>query len=398
MTADPAPGPARPRKKKSGNARLWLLLHGWLALPLWAYLALICITGTLATVSQEILWLADPEVRATAPAPDAPRLSASALAQSVMARHPGSQLREISWPEDAYMAPSVQIADAAGQLVTFYVDPYSGREQGISGPMPLPEFLRALHGWLLLPWPGTHYSWGWYAVTAMGLPMLGSLITGILIYKKFWRAYLNPRLRIGKGARIFWGDLHRLAGIWSLPFVAIIALSGTWFFLSGLLYDLTGFRVFQPNAVIAAADVPLVESRAALPPMDPDRLLATARQAVPGLQVESLSLPTDPYTPILVYGRDSFPLVYAHTSISPYDGRVLQTSSAQVQSALEITTTALFPLHFGDFLGLWLKLVYFVFGTMLSAMVVSGMLIWTRRTALEAKPTRRPVPRKVAAP
>lgn len=391
MTADPAP--ARPRKKKSGNARLWLWLHGWLALPLWAYLALICITGTLATVSHEILWLADPEVRATAPGPEAQRLPASALAQSVIDRHPGSQLREIEWPEAGYLAPSVQIADAAGQLVTYYVDPYTGREQGTAGPMPFPEFLRALHGWLLLPWPDTHYSWGWYAVTAMGLPMLGSLITGILIYKKFWRAYLNPRLRIGKGTRIFWGDLHRLAGIWSLPFVAIIALSGTWFLLSGLLYDLTGFRVFPPGAVIAPGDVPQVESRAALAPLDLDRVLATARQAVPGLQVGDLSLPGDPYTPIMVYGRDSVPLVYAQAAISPYDGRVMQTSSAQTQSVLQITTTALFPLHFGDFLGLWLKLVYFVFGAMLSAMVVSGMLIWTRRTALDARPAR--APRKV---
>lgn len=38
-----------------------------------------------------------------------------------------------------------------------------------------------------------------------------------------------------QGARTFWGDYHRLAGIWSIPFVAIIGVTGTWFFLEGLL-------------------------------------------------------------------------------------------------------------------------------------------------------------------
>jgi len=41
----------------------------------------------------------------------------------------------------------------------------------------------------------------------------------------------------GKGARTFWGDYHRLAGIWSIPFVAIIGVTGTWFCLEGLLSD-----------------------------------------------------------------------------------------------------------------------------------------------------------------
>jgi uncharacterized iron-regulated membrane protein len=38
------------------------------------------------------------------------------------------------------------------------------------------------------------------------------------------------------------------------------------------------------------------------------------------------------------------------------------------------------PLHTGDFAGLWLKLVYLLFGLLLSTLVFSGMMVWTRRS------------------
>ena len=38
------------------------------------------------------------------------------------------------------------------------------------------------------------------------------------------------------------------------------------------------------------------------------------------------------------------------------------------------------PLHTGDFAGLWLKLVYFFFGLLLSTLVFSGMMVWTKRS------------------
>ena len=221
-----SPGPAPKPRKKPSKARLWLLLHGWMGLPFWAYLLLICLTGTIATLSEEFLWLVDPEVRAHAS--EAPPLSADALVAAVIAQRPGSRLASLEFPDASYLAPKVELLDPAGVERTYYVDAGSGHIQGESTvALPFPEFIRGLHGWLLMPWNG-HYSWGWYAVTLTSLPILGSMVTGILIYKKFWRAYLHPRLRIGKGARTFWGDLHRLAGIWSLPFIAIIGITGTY--------------------------------------------------------------------------------------------------------------------------------------------------------------------------
>lgn len=383
-----APGPVPKPRKKASKARLWLLLHGWMGLPFWAYLLLICVTGTIATVSDEILWLVDPEVRAHASA--APPLSPDALVAAAIAQQPGSRLAGLQFPEARYLAPKVGLIDAAGVQRAFYLDPGSGRIQGESaGGLAFPEFIRALHGWLLLPWNG-HYSWGWYAVTLMALPILGSLVTGILIYKKFWRAYLNPRLRIGKGARTFWGDLHRLAGIWSLPFIGIIGLSGTWFLAQALLADLAGYTTGEPTPSLDPQSLPRIEQRSDLPPVRLDAALAEVHRVAPRLQVESIYMPSDPYSPILFYGRDRVPLAYGQAVVNPYDGHLMRTRTLRDQNAFEIATGALYPLHFGDFMGLGLKLVYFLFGLLLSAMTLSGMLIWTRRTALDKAAPSRP--------
>ncbi|MNE79264.1 hypothetical protein D3C80_1757300 [compost metagenome] len=40
------------------------------------------------------------------------------------------------------------------------------------------------------------------------------------------------------------------------------------------------------------------------------------------------------------------------------------------------------PLHTGDFGGIWIKLIWCFFGLLLSMMVLSGLLIWSKRTAL----------------
>ncbi|MCC3263734.1 PepSY domain-containing protein, partial [Paenibacillus polymyxa] len=59
---------------KPSRSKLWFLVHSWLALPIWIFLFFICATGTIAVISQEIVWLINPAVRAQAPDADTPRM------------------------------------------------------------------------------------------------------------------------------------------------------------------------------------------------------------------------------------------------------------------------------------------------------------------------------------
>src|SRR5690606_21956354 len=89
------------------------------------------------------------------------------------------------------------------------------------------------------------------------------------------------------------------------------------------------------------------------------------------------------FDPVTVMGRGAYPLTFEFAQVSPYDGAVLRTRTLGDRSALEFVTESMRPLHTRHLGGFWLKMVWFVFGLLLTMMSLSGMLIWSRRTAQE---------------
>ncbi|MGX9938176.1 PepSY-associated TM helix domain-containing protein [Advenella kashmirensis] len=370
--------------KKKSKAKLWFLIHSWLALPIWGFIFFVCLTGSIATVSQEIEWLASPMVRANPPAGNPRMLTYDEVLARVEKAHPGSVVNSIRRPVKSQFALTVNTSYQDGKSGRLYVNPYTGEIQGQISGFDFRQFVRALHGWLLVPFTNG-FAWGWYAVSLLGIPMLISLITGLVVYKRFWRGYFNPRLRMGQGARIFWGDFHRLAGIWSVPFIAIISVTAIWFLIEAVLFDNSvSISTAPPPAMVQRQDVPTrTDGSSGSLLLSPDQAVAKAKGHFPDMQAESIFLPANAYSHYTVTGRSSYPLILERASVNPYTGNVDSSRTVSDYSGLELVTESMRPLHTGDFAGLWLKLVYFFFGLLLTMMVLSGMLIWTKRTAKE---------------
>lgn len=367
-------------KKKVSRTKLWFLVHSWAALPIWIFLFFVCLTGSIATVSQEIVWLADPAVRARPPSSDAQVLGYDEILAAVNKARPDAIVRNIARPVKSQFALAVRVSYADGTSGIMHVNPYTGDIQGTQTGFDFRQFIRALHGWLLMPF-NNGFNFGWYAVSLLGLPMLVSLVTGLVVYKKFWRGFLKPRLRVRQGARVFWGDFHRLAGIWSIPFVLIMAVTGLWFLTRALLSDFSiSITTEGVPPVIARADVPTTSDGLKPPLITLEQAAQRARDVMPELQPLSVRLPGNAYDHIVVQGRGDYPLLFERLHINPYNGAVESVRRVSDRSALELVTESMRPLHTGDFAGLWLKLVYFFFGVLLTMMVFSGMLIWTKRT------------------
>lgn len=352
------------------RTRLWFLWHSWLAMPIWAFLFFVCLTGTIAVVSTEITWLVDPTVRASGSGePMAPSALIAAAEQSV----PGGRVTSLSWG-GSHMAVGARMALPDGTTATAWVNPYSGAVQGMSTTSSFRTFIRALHGWLLT------YPAGWYAVTLLAIPMLGSLITGLVVYKRFWRAFYQPRIRWTQAPRVMWGDLHRVAGVWSIWFLAVIAITSLWFLISVLLMDLgIGLGGGKPPVLVAREELPVAAS---VPRRDPDAILAAAMAAVPDMRLRYLGLPGTAFDTALVIGSSGqAPLLPDYVRVNPYSAAVVDVSGGLVgESGVELTRTVMRALHTGDFGGLPVKLIWFLFGVLLTGLVFSGMLIWTKRT------------------
>ncbi len=334
-------------------------------------------TGALCVISQEITWLYNPQVRAGTPAPEGPRYDL--IEEAVKGAFPAASIDSIHIDEP-YLASRVRIRFSNEDRRTFYVNPYNGEVQGEEQGAGFRGFILALHGWLLFPWRND-YSLGWYLVTAFSIPLLGVLITAPLIVKRFWRHFYRPRLRLGKGGRAFWGDLHRLAGVWSFWFLIVISVSALWFLIQGVLMH---------NRVAIYPAVPELSTDAA--PADTSaaetlslaHLVNRAKSECPDLRITYIHMPEHPYAPVIVRGtrgtslfRDNVNAVY----LNPYSGEAVAIHSPGKVSSLHKTVALMAPLHFGDFGGLPSKLVWFFFGCLLCLSVYSGFVIWTKRTA-----------------
>ncbi len=376
--------------KKKSSSKLWFLVHSWLALPLWVFVFFVCLTGTIATVSQEIVWLANPAVRASPPSDDAVVLGYDAIMENVLRERPDAAVQFISRPVKSQFALTVRVSYPDATSASLYVNPYTGHIQGSTSGFSFQQFIRALHGWLLMPFTNG-FNFGWYAVSFLGLPMLGSLITGLVVYKRFWRGFMRPRLRAGQGPRVFWGDFHRLAGIWSIPFIAIISVTAVWFLIQAILSDNhISISTEGPPAVVARTDIPVAPAGQRPSIISLDRAAQIAHETFPDLEPSFVSLPFNAYSHIEVGGRGSYPLLFETMDINPYNGAVAGTRRVSDRSALELVTESMRPLHTGDFAGLWLKLVYFLFGLLLTCMVLSGLMIWTKRTVKQTAGILRP--------
>ncbi|WP_341217580.1 PepSY-associated TM helix domain-containing protein [Neptunomonas phycophila] len=369
--------------KPKSRTKLWFLVHSWLAMPIWLFVFFVCLTGSIATVSQEIVWLIDPAVRANQPSDKTRILNYDEIIDVVHQASPQVYIERITRPVKSQFALSAVVSYPDSTTATVYINPYTGAIQGTASGFDFRQFIRAVHGWLLLPFDNgyTFYSFGWYIVSFLGIPMLLSLITGLVVYKRFWRGFFSPRLRFNRGSRVFWGDFHRLAGIWSIPFILIISVTGIWFLIQAALFDNSiSISSDGPPIYVAREDVPssIGDEPAIISPSD---AVAVVTQAYPNVTAERVSVPGNTYNHYVVDGRSQrYPLIIERFSVNPYNGNIEKAKRLSDHTSLELVTESMRPLHTGDFVGLTLKLVYFFFGLLLTMMVFSGMTIWTKRT------------------
>lgn len=375
--------------KKRSNRRIWFRLHGYFSLPIWLLFCFVCLTGTIAVVSHEITWLANPDARARNPQglPARPLAELVAAAQQAV---PGSEVGHVMVLEP-YLVTVVGVSSAEVPAGLVYVNPYTAQVQAVNEGLTFIGFMRALHGWLLFPWNHS-WSWGYYIVSAMCIVVLGALVTGLVVYRRFWRAWTQPRLRWNSDARTLAGDLHRHAGAWSLWFLLVIGLTGGWYLAQAVLWH-AGIDIGRETPAVAADTMPPAVGDAAPARITLAGALANAQQALPSLAPAYIAMPEHNRDHITVMGSgDAFLLFDQYSfraAVNPWTGAVDHTQTPAQMTALEVIAHVADPLHYGTFGGLWTRVIWFLSGLVLTGLSVTGFIVWSRRTLQEARSTRR---------
>lgn len=117
-----------------------------------------------------------------------------------------------------------------------------------------------------------------------------------------------------------------------------------------------------------------------------DRLVAIARRADPALDIREIRFTPD--NGVIFLGQSSAWLVRDRANavvVDPATSQVVARLDGRTLNIHQRISEMADPLHFGTFGGLWTKIIWFLFGTLLTAMAITGTMIYAMRLARSAR-------------
>jgi uncharacterized iron-regulated membrane protein len=364
--------------------RFWFQLHGWCSLPIWIIFCFVCLTGTIAVVSHELTWLTNPDARASNPE-QVEEKSPAELIAIVQQANPTAKITTLMTFE-SYLVHAVVFTDKDKPQAIAYINQYTGDIQAINQGITFTGFMRGLHSWLLFPWEN-NYSIGYYLVCAMAIVMLGALITGLVIYKNFWRAFTQPKLRLKQGKKTLLADLHRLAGVWSIWFLLLMSVTGLWYLCQAILWH-TNVDIEPHSPMLSEQHLPVNTMKIPTPDFSLAHAFSVAEQKFPDFKASYIMLPEHKRDTYKLFGSGNF-IFYDKYSygviVNPWSGIIESVRQPADMTVLQTLSYIADPLHYGTIGGVWTKIIWFLFGVLLTGMSITGFLMWGGRAVKAAR-------------
>lgn len=218
-----------------------------------------------------------------------------------------------------------------------------------------------------------------------------SIITGSIVYRKYLLKVILFKVPLKlKNWRQGSFQLHRIIGVWSLVFNLIIAVSGCYMLYHILTTALTTSKEVKGMKKPVELNVSL------------DELLTVANTKLAGFVPYSITVPSDSVAPITITGgvTDPNPLSSAYSSyitFNQHSGQVVKVFNISQQRFSAQLDKAMYPLHFGNYGGIFVKIVYSILGLTPSLLAITGFLLWWRKERKkQPTPTKnKSNPRKV---
>ena len=183
-----------------------------------------------------------------------------------------------------------------------------------------------------------------------------------------------------KNLRIKMADWHKLIGVTTLLFNLMIGITGAWLGLQGILQPvIVGGRpgVFQPE------EFPLTKEEDSALPLDVMAIYQKSRELFPELIPKYIIPSKDGSRTISVMGsvprtafeRDKFLLTLDKQDLSEVHRYDIRNASLG-DKVFYIQES----MHFGDYGGLVLKIVYAFFGITSGFLALTGFIVYLKRT------------------
>jgi uncharacterized iron-regulated membrane protein len=210
---------------------------------------------------------------------------------------------------------------------------------------------------------------------AMGIVLILSLVSGAVIYAPFVRKLAFGEIR-RSSPRAKWLDLHNLIGIVTLAWVLVVGATGAMNTLAAPLFDLWRAREL-PGLIRKYQGAPLPARLSSV-----DAALALARRASPDMKMVSVVFPHSRFSSprhYLIWTKGKTPLtahLFVPVLVDAETGELTGALSLPwYLRALELSR----PLHFGNYGGLPLKIIWALLDIAGIVVLASGLYLWLRK-------------------
>lgn len=225
-----------------------------------------------------------------------------------------------------------------------------------------------------------HYSFqagpaGKILVFIIGVVFLFSIFSGIYLYRKSILRTITFRTPVlNKSKRTFYSSLHRIVGTWALLFNLVLVVTG----------------IFLAWTVAAAGLNPAPTPQTPIVSASVNHLLNEIELQHPDFTPTYIRLPFNADGSLIFYGFfDNDPFFYSefYNKITAdfKSGEITGVTRIQESNLQTKLSSTLLPLHFGQYGGVWTKILYCLTGLSGPFLSVTGYMIWRKRKSAKKR-------------
>ncbi len=365
--------------------RKWFWIHKWTSLICTAFLLLVCITGLPLVFRDELGDLLDDSLPYASVPAGTPNVSLDRIAEVSRQMYPGDVIIYIfsdddepkivvgmakSWDEyirDRQSQHAIKF-DAHTAQVLKETKPY--RADGRS----FLDVMLALHRDMFAGLAGELF------LALMALLFVIAIVSGVVVYGPFMRKLEFGTVRADRSPRLKWLDLHNMLGVITVAWALVVGATGIINELSTPLFAL--WQQTDVRAMLAPMRGQPVPATSEL--SSPQAAFDTVKSALPDMVSTSVIYPGSPFgSPYhyLVWSKGREALTSRLFSPALVDARNGELTAIVTMPwylrALEVSR----PLHFGDYGGMPLKIIWALLDIVTIAVLGSGLYLWLSRRA-----------------
>jgi uncharacterized iron-regulated membrane protein len=362
------------------SMRRWLWLHKWSSLVSTLFLLMLSLTGFPLIFEHQIDEWTQGKVIASVNANEETRLSLDSVMAIALKRYPDKQGMFVSQERDddriwyVTLAPTprsekgiVQLAiDARNGEVLAQPDLYGG----------VMNFIETLHTDMFLGF------YGMFFLGLMGILLIIALVSGVFIYAPHAKNAGFAGVRQGKRRYLSWLDAHNALGIITLVWFFVIGATGVINAWEDIL-----LKQWQ-NTEVAEILKPYQELNRPDDIGSVQAALSIAEQTEPNKKVLFIAFPGTDFSSPHHYGvymrgtTAATERMYKPIFVDTQTGAVTASSDMPwYLKALQLSR----PLHFGDFAGLPMQILWAVLNLMTLIVLISGLYLWVKKWLMRAE-------------